>query len=158
MNNIIDVAIRHLSEKNCSEKELRLRLEKNFSELTDLDERIESAITRLRELHLINDARLAESLVRRYAHKGNRFIHQALRQKGVRDDVIDEILATLDDEVVRALDEARKKLRSLHWDNTEKTKAKLSQFLSGRGFSFTAIKSVIEKLEDEGCFLENSQA
>ena len=117
MSSIIEVAIKLLSDRNCSEHELKQQLEREFSNLPDLDARIASAIIRLRELHLINDNRLAESLAERYEHKGNRFITQTLRQKGVSDDVIIDALRSLGDEVTRAMDEARRKHNPDRYDN-----------------------------------------
>ena len=152
MSSIIEVAIKLLSDHNCSEHELRRRLEKEFFDLSDVDARIESAIVRLRELHLINDKRLAESLAERYMHKGNRFITQALRQKGVRDEVIVDALGSLGDEYARALDEARRKGSSSSFDNPEKVKTRVFRFLSGRGFSHDTINAVVRQLSNEGFF------
>lgn len=152
MSSIIEVAIKLLSDRNCSEHELKQQLEKEFSDLPDLDARIDSAIIRLRELHLINDKRLAESLAERYEHKGNRFITQALRQKGVSDDIIIEALGSLGDEVARAMDEARRKGSPDRYDNPEKSKTRIYRFLSGRGFSEDTIDEVVNQLSKEGFF------
>lgn len=152
MSSIIEVAIKLLSDRNCSEHELKRQLEKEFSDLNDLDARIESAIVRLRELHLINDKRLAESLAERYEHKGNRFITQALRQKGVHSDVITDALRSLGDEVARAMDEARHKGNPDRYENSEKSKTRIYRFLSGRGFSEDTIDTVVNQLGEEGFF------
>lgn len=149
---IIEVTIKLLSDHNCSEHELTRRLEKEFAHLPDADECIESAIKRLYELHLINDKRLADSLASRYEKKGNRFITQALKQKGVSDEVITDALASLGDEYARALVEARKKGARKRDDNPEKIKNRLYRFLSGRGFSFETITKVVLHLEYEGFF------
>ena len=157
MTSIMDVAIKFLSDHNCSEQELKNRLEKEFAEKPDVEVKVESALVRLRELHLINDNRLAESLSLRYSHKGNRFISQALRQKGVDDDVIAQTLALLPDEFSRAFDEARRKIGHKRTDNPEKIKTQLFRFLSGRGFSYDTINAVVRQLDEEGFFrtLEN---
>ena len=109
-------------------------------------------MARLRELQVINDNRLAESVAQRYSHKGNRFIAQTLKQKGVADDVIASVLASLDDEYSRALDEARRKGNRGTWTSAEDVKTGLAHFLSGRGFSHEAIKAVMSELGDEGFF------
>jgi regulatory protein len=114
--------------------------------------RIDESIARLRELHLINDNRLAESLAQRYSHKGNRFIAQTLRQKGIADEVITSVLKNMDDEFSRALDEARKKGSRKTEKSTDKMKTNCVRFLSGRGFSHDSIKAVIKALSDEGFF------
>ncbi|HGU7323863.1 TPA: regulatory protein RecX [Legionella pneumophila] len=148
MTMMISTAIKLLSERNCSERDLRRRLEKECADLPELDQCIESTIVRLRELHLINDNRLAESLAQRYIHKGNRFITQALLQKGVGEEVIAAALVNLGDEYSRALDEARKKLGRKNARSPAEIKASLYRFLSGRGFSHDTIKAVVRQLCD----------
>ena len=152
MSQMLAVAIKMLSDRTCSERDLRRRLEKEFVELPDLDKCIDESIARLRELHLINDNRLAESLAQRYSHKGNRFIAQTLRQKGITDEVITTVLGCLDDEYSRALDEARRKGSRKTEKSSEEVKTSLVRFLSGRGFSHDSIKAVIKDLSDEGFF------
>ncbi len=71
---------------------------------------------------------LAESLAERYEKKGNRFIIQALRQKGVNDEVIAEALSGLGDEYARALVEARKKGARKRDESPEKTKTDFTGF------------------------------
>ncbi len=149
---IIEVAIKLLSDHNCSEFELVRRLEKEFADLPDVDARIGSAVKRLRELHLINDQRLAESLPSRYEKKDNRFITQVLKQKGVNDEVIAEALSSLGDEYARALVEARKKGARKCDESPETTKNRLYRFLSGRGFSFEIITKVVQQLQNEDFF------
>lgn len=145
---IIDFAIRRLSQTNCSEHELRQYLEKEFKALPALDARIDSTIKRLRELEVLNDARLASHLAQHYTHKGNCFIVQLLKQKGIEEIIIDEVLHSLEDEPVRALHEARKKL-GYKWHNTENDINELHRFLGGRRFSHTAITSVVGQLENQ---------
>lgn len=152
MSQMLPVAIKMLSERTCSERDLRRRLEKEFVELPDLDKCIDESIARLHELHLINDNRLAENLAQRYSHKGNRFIVQALRQKGIPDEAITTVLGDLDDEYSRALCEARRKGSRKTKKSSEEVKPSLVRFLTGRGFSHDAIKAVIKDLSDEGFF------
>ena len=152
MSQMLAVAIKLIADRTGSERDLRKRLEKEFVELPDLDKRMDECIARLRELHLINDNRLAENLAQRYSHKGNRFIAQILRQKGIDDEVIATVLDSLDDEYSRALDEARRKGRRKTEKSVEEVKTSLVRFLSGRGFSHDTIKAVIRDLSDEGFF------
>lgn len=151
MSSLIDVAIKRLSERNTSEQELRMHLEKEFASLHNLDARIDSALKRLKELHFINDLRLATNLAQHYSHKGNRFITQILRQKMITEDVIAKVLLSLDNENVRALDVARRKLNGC-WDSSEKAMTLLHRFLSGRSFSHTAITTVIGQLDNQKRF------
>jgi len=152
MSQMLAVAIKLIADRTGSERDLRRRLEKEFVDLPDLDQRLDECMARLRELHLINDNRLAENLAQRYSHKGNRFIAQILRQKGVDDEVIATVLDSLEDEYSRALDEARRKGRRKTEKSVEELKANLVRFLSGRGFSHDTIKAVMRDLKDEGFF------
>ena len=152
MNQMLSFAIKQLSDRNCSERDLRRHLEKEFVAWPELDKCIDETIARLRDLHLINDSRLAESVAQRYSHKGNRFIAQFLRQKGVDNEVIASALGSLEDEYSRALDEARRKDSRRTGKSLEDVKTSLVRFLSGRGFSHESIKAVIRDLSDEGFF------
>lgn len=152
MNTMLSTAIKLMADRFSSEKELKLRLEKEFAHEPELDTLIEETIKRLRELHLLNDNRLAESLAQRYSHKGNRFIQQTLRQKGFSDEVIAIVLQEVDDEYNRALNEAKRKLNRAPKKSNEDLKSSLVRFLSGRGFSFDTIKLVIAALNVEEAY------
>ena len=149
MKNLINVALRHLSSRNCSERELRQSLEKEFANHANIDEHIELTLNRLRELHVLNDARVAGSLAERYSHKGNRFITQVLRQKGVNQDVIESTLTALEPESDRALEVARKKLRGLCAEKPQTIENTLWHFLSSRGFASDTLHQVIEQLKED---------
>lgn len=150
MTTLFDVALKHLSSRHCSERELCRLLEKEFSSHPDLENAITQTIARLRELHLINDKRIAESLSLRYRHKGNRFIKNALRQKGLSDELIEDTLAQCGDEYERALEILHKKLYSIYRTKDEKTKSRLYAFLASRGFSQGVIHQAINNLHEDG--------
>ncbi|WP_019218460.1 regulatory protein RecX [Legionella tunisiensis] len=148
MNSLIDTAVRKLSEQTLSEQALRRQLEAEFAGLSDLASRIDAVFKRLNELHLLNDLRLAKNMAQHYAHKGDRFISRLLQQKGFEEAVIKQALSSLDNEINRALEEARMKLGAA-WDNSEQSVALLYRFLSGRAFSDTTIHAVMNKLSDK---------
>jgi SOS response regulatory protein OraA/RecX len=50
MNQMLSVAMKCLSDRNCSERDLKRHLEKEFVELPELDKCIDETIARLREL------------------------------------------------------------------------------------------------------------
>lgn len=145
MSSLIDTAVRKLSEQSLSEQALRQQLEAEFAGLSDLDSRIDAVFKRLNELQLLNDLRLAKNMAQHYAHKGDRIIIRLLQQKGFQDIIIRQALASLSDELSRALEEARQK-RHAGWDSSEQSITQLCRFLSGRGFSETTIHAVINKL------------
>jgi len=149
---LFDSALNELSNHNYSEKELRLVLAKEFASLEKVEEQIEETFKRLRELHLLNDARLAENLAYRYSQKGNRLITQTLRHKGIGQAVIEQTLASLGEEKNRAIEAARKRMRSLSNEEPRATEIKLLRFLSCRGFSADALKQAIQYLKDDEWF------
>ena len=152
MDFIIDAAIQYLSERSFSEKQLREQLVNDFKGSDNLESLMNLAIARLKKLELINDFRVAESLTQRFSHKGDSFIQQALEQKGISPEIITQALASIEDESLRALEEARKKFHNFYGKQNERAKADLRRFLTGRGFSFLAIQIVLRKLsEEEGC-------
>ncbi len=149
---LMDTAMKLLSDKPYTEFELGKQLEKMFADTPNAGTLIQNTLKRLHELHLLNDHRLAEGIAARYTHKGNSFTIQILRQRGIRDEVIEEVLAQLGDEYPRALDEARQKCSSLREEHPEKAKIQVYRFLLGRGFSYDTIKTVCKELGNEGSF------
>lgn len=149
MTTLFDAALKHLSSRHCSERELYRLLEKEFSAHPDLDKAISQTLARLRELHLINDERIAESLSHRYRHKGNRFIRNILKQKELSEEVIEQTLAQCGDEYERALEALHKKLYSVYRTPDDKSKARLYTFLSSRGFSQAVIHQAIKALYED---------
>ncbi|KTD00104.1 regulatory protein RecX [Legionella feeleii] len=121
-------------------------------EKTLLDSRIDAVFKRLNELQLLNDLRLAKNIAQHYAHKGDRFISRLLQQKGFEEIVINQALSSLDNEISRALEEARIKLGAT-WDNSEQSITLLYRFLSGRGFSESTINAVMKKLNNAKRYL-----
>ena len=101
----------------------------------------------MQDLHLINDERIAENFILRYSHKGNRYIKAILAQKGIKEDLIAEMMLTLEPEEQRAFIEAKKKLKTINLNKSEE--AKLFRFLAGRGFATTSIKEALSVLKEE---------
>lgn len=149
MNIVFNAALKHISAKNIAIYELRKKLESEFSSLEDVDEKVDSAIKRLQELNLLNDEFIASSQAERYQHKGNRFIEQRLKQKGIDEQSIKQALDALPDEHARALEAAQKKLRTLKNDDTQARNNKLLRFLSSRGFGAGICYQVLDELKEE---------
>ena len=150
MRNLLDKALAQLSGHNCTKQELRRYLEKEFTDLPQLDMAIEATLCHLDELHLVNDLRVAETLTQSYYHKGNRFITQALRQKGICEEIIENIFAVFGEEKVRALEAAKKKLYGLKKESDKITETDLVFFLSSNGFSKESIYQTIDQLQGDG--------
>ena len=139
-------ALKILSNRAISEAELQEQLLKDFANLTTVDQEVKATIAHLKDLHLLNDERIAGSLIWRYAHKGNRYIKAILAQKGIKEELITAMMSTLEAEEQRAFIEAKKKLRNLPLDQQEETK--LYRFLTGRGFAGQSIKEALRLLKE----------
>ena len=149
---IFETAMNYLSEGSCSEKQLRIRLEKKFAQIADLESYLKDTLTRLHQLGLINDERIAYRLAERFSHKGDQFIASLLQQQGIGDELIKTTLGRIGDEYYRAFCEARNKIRDCHDESIEQAETTIMRFLSGRHFSFMTVKKVINKLLKEGMF------
>ena len=96
----------------------------------------------------LSDRRFAESYVADHrAREGAVKLAYALRQRGIADSLIAEVLATLNtshsdySEVARARSVWRKKFAAP--SNSQQERAKQVRFLQGRGFSLETIKLVM---------------
>ncbi|WCF11663.1 RecX family transcriptional regulator (plasmid) [Paenibacillus thiaminolyticus] len=146
MQKTFDSAVTLLSYRLRSEKELINRLrQKGFEE-----NRIAKTIAKLKSYGYINDESFARSLAKdkqNIKKLGFRGVKYELKQKGVNQDIIQEIENDLYDEE-RELEQAiflcEKKLRVLG-ENLEspKIKQKMLQFLIRKGYSFEIAKAAI---------------
>ncbi len=110
------------------------------------------AIARLTEVHLLDDNLVAQSISRRYADRGNRFIVQKMKEKGVTAEQ-ESALESLADEFERALAAGKKKLRTLEKFEPKVQAQKLYQHLALRGFTGATVQKVVRQLTrlvDEG--------
>ncbi|MCP4806477.1 MAG: regulatory protein RecX [Proteobacteria bacterium] len=109
----------------------------------DLDE-IESALDRLADVGLQDDARAARNMTRHMATLrgyGPRKIQQNLRQRGLAKPLIDEALAELE------FDWRASALRLGH-RRAHKTREQIARFLAGRGFSGEIVWDVAREVSD----------
>ncbi len=150
---------------------LRLLTRRDYAE-AELDERLRRkgapdevravALERLRELELIDDARVAEALVRAGAHrKGRLALRRDLRSRGVDDATVDAALRPLDDD--HQVSAAREVLRKEAWrfasGDRRKDRAKAAGFLRRRGFDGDAVGAALETaLDADGVDADGSDA
>lgn len=109
---------------------------------------VEAVVARLTENRLIDDARYAERLAEMQSTKpvGLYQVKRKLRAKGISDADAEAALSVFDDEQQRgaALAMAQKLYRKYQDLPPREAKAKLSQALARRGFSWDAIESAID--------------
>ena len=140
-----DTALKFLSYKMRTEKEIRRKLSENeYSESV-----IEKVITFLLKYGYINDFEYCMSYIRqsqRLRPMGNIAIMQKLRFYGINDGIIEKALGESDiDEVQQAAQLIEKKLRLMDLENIDIVKKrKLQDFLLRRGYSYDIIKTVFK--------------
>ncbi len=140
---------RFLSYRPRSEKEIYDYLGKK--ELKD--EEKEKIIKKLKEEKLIDDLEFASWFLEQrqtFRPKGSYALRQELRQKGIGEKIIDQVLPNKEEELSlakKALVKAEKKYASFL--GREK-KEKLMAYLRRRGFSWEVIKKAVDEREENG--------
>lgn len=124
-----------LSYRPRSTHEVRQKLQRNgFAPPV-----VEQALARLEALHYLDDEAFARFWVEsRATHKqlSQRALRYELKQKGIADDVIEEVLRDTND-AESALQAASTYARKLRGHAPQRFKEKLGQFLQRRGFSYS---------------------
>ncbi len=140
---------RFLSYRPRSEKEIYDYLGKK--ELKD--EEKEKIIKKLKEEKLIDDLEFARWFLEQrqtFRPKGSYALRQELRQKGIGEKIIDQVLPNKEEELSlakKALVKAEKKYASFL--GREK-KEKLMAYLRRRGFSWEVVKKAVDEREENG--------
>lgn len=111
---------------------------------------VSAVVDRLRENGLIDDARYAQRMAEVSSTKpvGLYAFKRKLKAKGISDDDAEEALSAFDDaqQQAAALETAKKLWRKYEDLPPREAKAKLSQALARRGFSWDAIESAIDEI------------
>jgi regulatory protein len=137
-------ALNFLSYRVRTEAEIRRNLRKKDTP----DEIIEQVIERLQRHRLVNDVEFARTWVdnrSEFRPRGRRALTSELRQKGVDQNIIDEVLQDIDEDNL-AYQAARKnarKYRKYEWPDFRK---KLLDFLARRGFNYAVAAPVVERV------------
>jgi regulatory protein len=123
-------------------------VERNLRKHNISDAVIPEIIERLSRNSLVNDKSFAQDWVENrseFRPRGRRALRMELRQKGIENDVIDEVLNEIDEEdlAYRAAYKADRKYRRFEWDEYRK---KMIAFLARRGFNYSTAAPIIEKV------------
>jgi regulatory protein len=112
-------------------------------------EQVEQALAQLEAKGLVDDTRVAETLVNRRAGKlGGMRLRQELQAKGVSPELVAETMAGLkDSELARALAIWQKKFGHVATDAA--TRNRQARFLATRGFSSDVVKQVVAGVEED---------
>jgi len=143
--------IRMRSEKEVKDYFRRVSFKRKIKDGEEISDMvIEATIDRAKNKGLINDSEFAKAWMEARSKKyGVNRIRQELYQKGIDREIIDRILnneSRIMDGTEVAEKLIEKKMRS--WKNLEqvKLKKKAYDYLIRRGFEFSIIKTVVEKL------------
>ncbi len=140
-------ALNFLSYRPRSEEEVRKNLRKHDTD----PEIIELIIARLQKGKMVNDPDFANLWVENrseFRPRGRRALRAELRQKGINNHTIEETLKDLNEEELayRAAIKRSRRYKELEWLDYRK---KMNGFLARRGFNYSDIKIVLERVWKE---------
>lgn len=146
-NKVYDRAVRFLSYRSRSVAEVtRYLRDKDYT-----DQVINDTVTRLLEQNYLNDQEFARAWLRnreQFGPRGRQALRYELRQKGISDQIIDTVLADLDEDELAWIAVENKLSR---WRNLpeQEFKKKLIGFLNRRGFGYTTANDIFQRAWDE---------
>ncbi|MBS4534826.1 regulatory protein RecX [Clostridium sp. D2Q-14] len=141
-------ALQIINGASQSEKNLKYKLQKYGFE----ENIINSVINSLKEYNLIDDQRLANSIIkdkRAIKKFGKNMIYYELLKKGIDKDLAQNEIDKLEDkniELENAIILARKKINKIKDEENNKKFQKLARHLSYKGFEYDIIKKAISKV------------
>ncbi|HUS83691.1 MAG TPA: RecX family transcriptional regulator [Anaerolineales bacterium] len=141
-------ALRYLSRRPHSEKEIANKLSRNRIEISVQDR----VLKRLREASLVDDGAFARVWVENrqiFRPRSGRMLRSELRGKGVSKEAIETALEGFD-EAEAVLTVARKACKRYSDLSEEASNRRLRQFLARRGFSYELISSTLSILMHDG--------
>ena len=140
--------LRLLEDMDRTETALRDKLKQGYYPQDIIDQ----AVAYVKSFGYLDDVRYAENFVRsRQGTKSRREIEAALRQKGVRGDLIDRALEECyqesgeEEAILRII--KKKKFRFQDADDAEKQK--MYAYLARKGFRYDAVRQVIQNCDDD---------
>jgi len=140
----LNAAVHYLGYRPRSEFEIRERLKRRgFGDNT-----LELVVARLKEQGLVDDVAFAQFWKENrdsFSPRSQWLTKLELRQKRVTDDIIDQVVDTIDDgdSAYRA---ALRKARSLPRSDYQGFRRRLGEYLKRRGFGYGVINHTIERL------------
>lgn len=144
----IDVAVNLLSYRPRSTHEIRQKLrKKNYDEFV-----IETAIERMLDRKYLDDLAFARFWIEsrnRSKPRGKRAISYELRNKGVADSIIRDLIDEMIDEESGAYEAAQKRVRRMRGKTEYEFKQKVGAFLQRRGFNYESVNQALTTIIDE---------
>jgi regulatory protein len=128
----------------------RIEVERYLDDKGFLKDAVRDALTRLEDLGYLNDHEFARMWIEnrcRLNPKGAYVLREELRQKGIREKIIRELLVNLDEREL-AWKAAAPKLRRMKTLEKKEFIKKLGAFLSRRGFSYRICREICDQAWD----------
>lgn len=141
----LKAALRLLSYRPRSVLEMRERLCRKYARET-----VDAVLLQLEERNYVDDVAFAQfwrESRESFNPRSRRMLTAELRRKGIRMDVVSDVLEGIDDE--ESAYNAAKKCRRGTEEDYEKFRNKLAAFLGRRGFDYDVIKATVERLWQE---------
>jgi regulatory protein len=140
-------ALRLISRRQRSEREIRERFYKKRASKETQD----TVVARLHEKGLLDDRAFAEAWIENrntFRPRSSWALQYELRNKGIDNETIRAVLEGFDDEeaAYNAAKKAARRMKDLSWDLYRQ---RLSAYLGRRGFKYSTINPVIERIWDE---------
>ena len=143
----LNAACHYLSYRPRSESEIRERLrQRGFN-----SDSVEAVIARLKEQGAVDDMAFAQFWKdnrESFSPRSQWLTKLELRRKGVADDIIDQVVAGVDDNN-SAYQAAMGKARSLLRSDYQGFRRRLGEYLKRRGFGYEVIRRTVERLWQE---------
>lgn len=143
----VDLCYRYLTFRNRSKKEMYEYLQKKNAS----DEIIDQIIDKLQDQGYINDEKFARAWVLARARskpKGRTLLVMELRQKGISQDIIEQVLAEeseeLPDELAQAISIIARHMEKLDGFPRQAVYQKVGAFLMRRGYNWGIAKKAID--------------
>ena len=154
LHRCLNAAIHYLSYRPRSEAELRGRLHRRGFD----GDNVEAAIAKLREQGLVDDLAFAQFWKdnrESFSPRSQWLTRLELRQRGVADDIIDQVVADVDDED-SAYRAALSRARSLPLCDYQSFRRRLGEYLKRRGFGYRVISHTVERVwQEQGVGLDS---
>lgn len=111
----------------------------------------QGVLQRLIDNKFIDDRRYAEAFVRdkmRFSGWGAFKLRAALRNKGIANEIVDEVLSSLDrdDMSERLRDRLERKMRTTKYTSRYELKSKLMRYGASLGYGFESVAEVVDAL------------
>ena len=138
-------ALKYINYRPRSEYEVWRRLIQSGFEKNAIN----GAILRLKKTCILDDQKFAEEWVENrssFRPRSHSLLKMELRKKHINEEIIEEVVGAIPADTKLALDAAKKVLYKYEKLDKEIFKKKLYGFLARRGFNYSVIKDVCEKV------------